>query len=142
MSLSRLALCTRPLLRARLSRPLPAAIPPHVRTYAVKNKNKGKSTADLKPGSKFKLQDEAAIQEYQKAEKIMQTSVEWYRKECALLEQRATGRVTPSLLNSVHVKISGSDVPLEKVAAVGVREGTTLLITAMEEAVRRVSCSK
>jgi len=108
------------------------------RTYA--SKGKAKSTANIKPGSQMKLFDEAANQEYEKAEGVMKTAVEWFRKECAGYQTRATGRVTPAILAPVRVKIPGdsTDYPLEALGTVGVREGTTLLITLFEE---RVSCS-
>lgn len=109
---------------------------PGCRTYA--SKHKAKSTASLIPGSKQPITDEAALQEYAKAETSMHTSVEWYRKECASVEARASGRVTPALLSSVRVKLPGgtSPVRLEEVATVGVRDGSTLLITIFEEDVR------
>lgn len=68
----------------------------------------------------------------------MQASVEWYRKECAAVEARASGRVTPALLSSVRVKLpsSNTDMRLEEVATVGVRDGSTLLVTVFEEDVR------
>jgi len=109
---------------------------PPYRTYA--SKNKSKSTATLVPGSKQPITDEAAQQEYAKAEISMQASVEWYRKECAAVEARASGRVTPALLSSVRVKLpsSNTDMRLEEVATVGVRDGSTLLVTVFEEDVR------
>ena len=102
------------------------------------SKHKVKSTATLVPGSKQPITDEAAQQEYAKAETTMMASVEWYRKECAAVEVRASGRVTPSLLSSVRVKLPGSnaDARLDEVATVGVRDGSTLLITIFEEDVR------
>jgi ribosome recycling factor len=108
---------------------------PHFRSYASKSKT-AKSTATLVPGSQQKLTDEAAIEEYEKAEKKMQGAVEWYRKEVAGLETRASGRVTPALLASVRVELpdsKGELFRLEDVATVGVREGSTLLVTVFEE---------
>jgi ribosome recycling factor len=105
------------------------------RNYA--SKNKVKSTATLVPGSKQPITDQAAQQEYAKAETSMLASVEWYRKECAAVEARASGRVTPALLTSVRVKLPGNtDARLDEVATVGVRDGSTLLITIFEEDVR------
>ncbi|KAF9465094.1 ribosome recycling factor domain-containing protein [Collybia nuda] len=100
-----------------------------------KGKGKPKPTATLVPGSKQPITDEAAQQEYAKAETSMQGSVEWYRKECAMVETRASGRITPALLSPVRVKLpnSTSDCKLEEVATVGVRDGSTLLITVFEE---------
>lgn len=105
------------------------------RTYASKTKAT-KSTATLIPGSQQKLTDDAAIEEYEKAEKKMQTAVEWYRKEVTGLETRASGRVTPALLSPVRVELpdsKGELFRLEDLATIGVREGSTLLVTVFEE---------
>ncbi|KAJ7851706.1 ribosome recycling factor domain-containing protein [Mycena leptocephala] len=65
----------------------------------------------------------------------MKAAVEWYRKECAGVESRATGRVTAAVLDPVRVKLPNSDkeLRLEEVATVGVRDGSTLLITIFDE---------
>ncbi|KAH7924690.1 ribosome recycling factor [Leucogyrophana mollusca] len=108
--------------------------PVHARTYA--SKHKAKSTANLIPGSKQALTSEPARLEYGKAEAKMGAAVEWYRKEVAALETRASGRVTPALLAPVRVELPGKDkefVKLEEVATVGVRDGSTLIITVFEE---------
>lgn len=105
------------------------------RHYAAKTKST-KSTATLVPGSQQKLTDETAIEEYEKADKKMQAAVEWYRKEVASLETRASGRVTPALLSSVRVALPDSQgelFRLEDLATVGVRDGSTLLVTVFEE---------
>lgn len=104
------------------------------RTYASAKKQ-SKPTATLVPGSKQPITDKAAQEEYAKTESSMQKSIEWYRKECAMIETRASGRVTPALLSPVRVKLpdNTSEVSLEDVATVGVREGSTLLITVFEE---------
>jgi ribosome recycling factor len=94
------------------------------------------STATLIPGSQQKLTDDAAIEEYEKAEKKMQAAVEWYRKEVAGLETRASGRVTPALLAPVRVELpdsKGELFRLEDVATIGVREGSMLVVTVFEE---------
>jgi ribosome recycling factor len=103
------------------------------RSYATKGKTK--STATFVPGSKQPITDEAARQEYAKAETIMNTAAEWFRKECASSEARASGRVTPALLSPVRVKLpsGGKECKLEELATVGVRDGTTLLITLFDE---------
>lgn len=113
-----------------------------LRSYASKSKTT-KSTATLVPGSQQKLTDEAAIEEYEKAEMKMQVAVDWYRKEVADLETRASGRVTPALLAPVRVELpdsKGGLFKLEDVATVGVREGSTLLITVFEEHVSASIC--
>jgi ribosome recycling factor len=67
----------------------------------------------------------------------MQAATEWYRKDCAAVETRASGRITPTLLDPVRVVLpdSNKELRLEEVATVGVREASTLLITVFEEAV-------
>jgi len=107
-----------------------------VRGYATKNK--AKSTATFVPGSKQPITDETARQEYTKCEAAMQTSVDWFRKECAASENRALGRVTPALLSPVRVKLpeNPKGVKLEELATIGVREGSTLLVTLFNEHVR------
>ena len=98
--------------------------------------NKKLSTDELIPAS----QRIVASTEYKNAEAKMQAVLDWFRKEVAALETRATGRVTPALLSPVRVKLPGASdargVRLEEVATVGVKEGTTLLVTVFEEHVR------
>ncbi|KAG2751191.1 ribosome recycling factor [Suillus brevipes Sb2] len=106
----------------------------HVRFYA--SRSKAKSTADLVPGSKQALTSEAARLEYGKSEAKMSAAVEWYRKEVASLETRASGRVTPALLSPVRIELPGKGkelVKLEEVSTIGVRDGSTLIITVFEE---------
>lgn len=105
------------------------------RQYA--SKKPLKSTSTLVPGSKQLLADEA-LEEYQKTEVKMRSAVDWFQRECATLETRCSGRVTPALLDSIRVTLPSAPkqpVPLEEVATVGVRDGTTLLVTAFEEEV-------
>jgi ribosome recycling factor len=74
--------------------------------------------------------------EYGKSEAKMNAAVEWYRKEVAGLETRASGRVTPALLSPVRIELAGKGkdlVKLEEVATIGVRDGSTLIITVFEE---------
>ncbi|KAI8986760.1 ribosome recycling factor domain-containing protein [Trametes punicea] len=96
-------------------------------------KGKGVSTDALIPASQRIVSSE----EYKKAEGKMQSVLEWFRNQVSGLETRATGRVTPALLSPVRVKLpDASDsrgVRLEEVATVGVKEGTTLLVTVFEE---------
>lgn len=67
----------------------------------------------------------------------MQAATDYFRKECAASESRALGRVTPALLSPVKVKLpenpKGTTTRLEELATVGVREGSTLLITLFNE---------
>ncbi|KAG8896439.1 hypothetical protein FRC01_011815 [Tulasnella sp. 417] len=99
-----------------------------------KGKKKGFSAADLTPASQSKVSPEAKG-EVDKASKKMISTVEWYRKEMSLLTNRALGRVTPAILDSVRVHLPDSDVPLKlnEVATVGVKEGTVLVVTAFDE---------
>lgn len=108
------------------------------RNYASKSKPKTKSTENFVPGSQQKIQDEEAQREYAKAEGTMKTAVEWFKKECAGFETRASGRVTPAILSPVRVSLPDEtkEYNLEELATVGVREGTTLLITLFEDKVR------
>jgi hypothetical protein len=107
------------------------------------------STASLTPGSQQALTDPAARDECARADAKMATCVEWFRREVARLEARASGRVTPRLLDPVRVSSvatlsassssSGSGqgagekkVGLEEVATVGVRDGSTLIVTVFD----------
>ena len=105
-------------------------------SYATKNKLK--STASFVPGSKSPITDESARQEYGKCEAAMQASIDFFRKDCAVSENRALGRITPALLSPVKVKLpeNPKGVKLEELATVGVREGSTLLITLYNEHVK------
>ncbi|RDX54660.1 ribosome recycling factor [Lentinus brumalis] len=95
-----------------------------------KKQSKGVSTDSLVPAS----QRIAASPEYKGTEGKMQGVLDWFRKEVAALETRATGRVTPALLSPVRVMLpNASGVRLEDIATVGVKEGTTLLVTVFEE---------
>ena len=102
-----------------------------------KKGSKGVSTDSLVPAS----QRIAASPEYKGTESKMQGVLDWFRKEVAALETRATGRVTPAVLSPVRVKLpessDGRGVRLEEIATVGVKEGTTLLVTVFEEHVSR-----
>ncbi|PIL27638.1 hypothetical protein GSI_10790 [Ganoderma sinense ZZ0214-1] len=139
--------------RSRATRPVTLAMH-QVRSYAKpvkksKDKGKEKESADVpqsgKKTGKGLSTDELipasqripASADYKAAETKMQGVLEWFRKEVAALETRATGRVTPAVLAPVRVKLpNASDargVRLEEVATVGVKEGTTLLVTVFEE---------
>ena len=52
----------------------------------------------------------------------MSVAVDWFRKECATLEARALGHITPAMLSPVQVKIPdmAKSLHLEEVATVGV----------------------
>lgn len=114
---------------------------PVSRMYASKSKSKPKSTASFVPGSQQLLESEEARAEYTKAESKMASAVDWYRKEVAAFETRASGRVTPALLTPVRVeKGRGQPVKLEEVATVGIKDGSVLIVTVFDEQVRRSLC--
>lgn len=95
------------------------------------------TTEQLLPGSQLRI-SESALGEYQKCEEKMVAAVEWYRKEVAKMENRASGRVTPEILAPVSVKIPGrgpNGVRIEEVATVGVKDGSVLIITVFEDSV-------
>lgn len=68
----------------------------------------------------------------------MHATVEWYKRELVQMEARVSGRVVPSLLDPIRVKLkgnAGASLRLDEVATVGVREGNVLVITLFDEAV-------
>jgi len=93
------------------------------------------TTDQLLPGSQLRIA-ESALDEYRKCEERMVTAVEWYRKEIAKMESRASGRVTPEILAPVSVKIPGrgtKGVRIEEVATVGVKDGSVLIVSVFED---------
>ncbi len=140
MSFLRLVLQSRSLSSAiSPTRTTPARLPRlsfTQRPYATKGKTK--STAKLIPGSQQPITDEAALEEYKKAESSMKMAAEWFRKQCQGFETRASGRVTPALLSPVRVKLGDKDHGLEEIATVGVRDGSILLVTLFNEKVSSV----
>lgn len=95
------------------------------------------TTDQLIPGSQLRIA-ESALVEYEKCEEKMVAAVEWYRKEVAKMENRASGRVIPEILAPVSVKIPGrgaNGVRIEEVATVGVKDGSVLIVTVFEDSV-------
>jgi len=95
------------------------------------------TTDHLLPGSQVRIA-ESALGEYRKCEERMVVAVEWYRKEVAKMENRASGRVTPEILAPISVKIPGrgaNGVRIEEVATVGVKDGSVLIVTVFEDSV-------
>lgn len=95
------------------------------------------TTDQLLPGSQLRV-PESALSEYRKCEEKMVAAVEWYRREVAKMEARASGRVTPEILAPVLVKIPGrgaNGVRIEEVASVGVKDGSVLMVTVFEDSV-------
>ena len=97
------------------------------------------TTDSLVPGSQQVLQGEAQ-KEYERADGKMKTAVDWFRREVAAKELQGSGRVTPDIMKPVRVSLP--DAPesetcaLMELATVGVRDGTTLLVTVFAEDVR------
>ena len=136
-----------PALARTCRLPLPQSVslglPGTARSYASKRKKRHEEESeDEKPAAADMFvpasQRISAGDVYFKAEDGMKAAVERYRKDLAALDARASGRVTPSMLAPVRVALHGHDakVRLEEVATVGVREGTTLIVTVFEEHVR------
>jgi hypothetical protein len=108
------------------------------------------TTESLTPGSQQTITDPTAREEFGRADAKMSSRVEWLRREVSQLEARASGRVTPQLLAPVRVSVSvgpasGASASassaseakkekarLEEVATVGVRDGTTLIVTVFD----------
>ncbi|KAG9123510.1 hypothetical protein FRC07_014843 [Ceratobasidium sp. 392] len=66
----------------------------------------------------------------------MGATLEWYKRELAQMETRVSGRVMPSLLDPVRVKIKssgGATSKLDEVATIGVKDGNVLVITVFDE---------
>ncbi|KAG8732719.1 hypothetical protein FRC11_011378 [Ceratobasidium sp. 423] len=66
----------------------------------------------------------------------MDSTLEWFKRELAQMESRVSGRVIPSLLDPVLVKLKnagGMAVKLDQVSTVGVRDGNVLVITLFDE---------
>lgn len=111
---------------------------PVSRTYG--SKAKAKSTASFVPGSQQLFSSEEARAEYARAESKMSSVVDWFRKEVAAFETRASGRVSPALLSPVRVERGrGQTVRLEEVATVGIKDGSVLIVTVFDEQVRNAS---
>ena len=96
----------------------------------------GKDTSTLVPGSEQVLSGEAA-EEFARSESRMGQAIDWFKREVAQLEMQGAGRVTPDILRPVRVQLPGTSeseaCALTDVATVGVREGTTLLVTVFAE---------
>lgn len=102
----------------------------------IKESRRTIDTNSLVPGSQRIL----AGDEYFKAEEKMKSILDRFKKDVSELETRASGRVTPTVLAPVRVVLphsEGRGVRLEEVATVGVREGSTLIVTVFEDSVSR-----
>ncbi|KDQ08753.1 hypothetical protein BOTBODRAFT_37615 [Botryobasidium botryosum FD-172 SS1] len=99
-------------------------------TKVVSGKGKGKKgVEEIVPGG------EDVVESLEKSETKMKGAVEWFRKEVAMLESRGSGRVTPAYLDPVRV-VAYKDAPpvkLQEIATIGVKEGSTLVVTVFEE---------
>lgn len=98
-------------------------------------KSKFTNTDDLVPGSQRIL----LSPEYTTTEAKMKASLDYFCKEVAALEVRASGRITASVLSPVRVMLPGNagadgkGLKLEEIATVGVRDGTILMITVFQD---------
>ena len=133
----------------RVAQTLKTPVSLSLRTYASKNKGKTKqatfqseikgshasSTSGLIPTSQRALADETAQAEYDKTSTKMVAAVDWLRKEVAGIKARATGHVTPAILDPVRVTLpdDSKEHRIEEVATVGVREGSNLIVTLYED---------
>ena len=134
------------LLRVR---PLPHALGAQTRSYAkpkrgkvdedeedaLVRKLKGGSNQKLVPTSQNAHGDEFQ-EEKRSLDEKMAASVRWFKAQVALTETRTSGRATPTMLDSVRVELP--DLPSQKlaeVATVGVKDLSTLFITAYESEV-------
>ncbi|KIY48444.1 ribosome recycling factor [Fistulina hepatica ATCC 64428] len=63
----------------------------------------------------------------------MKGPVDYFRKECSLVEVRASGRVMPAVLDPVRVKMGNAVSRLHDLATIGVRDGSMLLVTLFDE---------
>jgi len=141
-------LARRSLFRVTLlhERPLPHALGAQVRAYAkskrkkadegegdaVVRKLKGGSTQELLPTSQNTHGDEFQ-EEKRSLDEKMAASVRWFKAQVALTETRTSGRATPTMLDSVRVELpDGPSQKLAEVATVGVKDLSTLVITAYE----------
>jgi ribosome recycling factor len=118
--------------------PVPKATDTHTDFVPPRGSKGHKSQhEDITPNA-LSEEDEVIYQAGQK----MDNTLEWYKRELAQMEARVSGRVVPSLLDPVRVRVKGSEgaaVRLDEVATVGVRDGNVLVITLFDEAV--CSCS-
>lgn len=98
-----------------------------------KGGKKGKSSA---PVTEEDTLDWPAL--FEVTEQKMGGSVEHFLKELGALENRASGRVNAALLDLVRVQsLDGhTRYKLSEVATIGVKEGSTLVITVFDEKVR------
>ncbi|KAG8743211.1 hypothetical protein FRC10_000282 [Ceratobasidium sp. 414] len=112
--------------------PVPNATDTHTDFAPPRGSKRHKSQHEDITPSALSEEDEAIHQANQK----MGTTLEWYKRELAQMETRASGRVMPSLLDPVRVRLKsggGAVSKLEEVATVGVKEGNVLVITVFDE---------
>ncbi|CAE6416709.1 unnamed protein product [Rhizoctonia solani] len=113
--------------------PTPEAVDTHTDFVPPKgSKGHKKTHEDISPTATSE-EDEVINQANHK----MDTTIEWFKREVAQMESRVSGRVVPSLLDPVRVKLKeagGAAVRLDQVSTVGVREGNILVITLFDEA--------
>ncbi|KAJ7594833.1 ribosome recycling factor-domain-containing protein [Mycena floridula] len=107
----------------------PAAV--SLRRYATKPID----TSKLIPKSQMRIEDEETRASYELASSKMKAALDYFRKDCAAAEDRAGGRVSPSMLSPVRVTLPDAGTyKLEELATVGVRDGSTFIISLFDEA--------
>ncbi|GAB1522335.1 hypothetical protein RhiTH_005449 [Rhizoctonia solani] len=115
------------------STPTPEAVETHTDFTPPKgSKGHKREHEDISPVA---ASDEDEI--INQASKKMDSTIDWFKRELAQMEARVSGRVVPSLLDPVRVKLKdagGAAVKLDQVSTVGVRDGNVLVITLFDEA--------
>lgn len=142
LTVTRLTAASSSVLRARphaLLKSRAITGPPNNHSQQLRFKSKkhhhDESAPAKEPASEISFSDVLAA-----TESKMTTSVDWYTKHIGALESRGNGRVTPALVDSVRVSgtdESGAEVvyKLRDIATIGVKEGSTLMVTVFEESV-------
>ncbi|KDN40231.1 hypothetical protein RSAG8_08294, partial [Rhizoctonia solani AG-8 WAC10335] len=113
--------------------PTPDAVDTHT-DFAPPKGSKGHKQAHEDIGATATSEEDEVIDQ---ASRKMDTTREWFKREVAQMESRVSGRVVPSLLDPVRVKLKeagGAAVRLDQVSTVGVRDGNVLVITLFDEA--------
>ncbi|CAE6380995.1 unnamed protein product [Rhizoctonia solani] len=115
------------------STPIPEAVETHTDFTPPKGSKGHKKVHEDISAAVTSEEDEIINQ----ANRKMDSTLEWFKRELAQMEIRVSGRVVPSLLDPVRVKLKntgGAAVRLDQVSTVGVRDGNVLVITLFDEA--------
>jgi len=104
-------------------------------TSRSKDKRAGISTDAFVPGSQQSITDPGAAAEHKRTNEKMAVAVAWFQRETQRAEARASGRITPALLDPVRVVLPDTDghrAHISELATVGVRDGTVIVVTAFD----------